>query len=471
MKLALDPTSGATLTEQLARQIEALIHSHSLRTGAKLPSIRQLAAEQRISRFPVIEAYDLLASRGLIQPKHGSGFYVTDQGGARDRAAGGADPREAAEESDQILRQFASPEPLLGLSSGFVPAAWRDVDGIAQTVRQVARTDPASLIDYAPPQGNPLLREQIARRLAPLGIGTRAQQIVITHSATHALDLVVRLRLKPGDTVFVDDPGYFNLFGLLKLQHIRLVGVPRRATGPDLDALEALLAQHRPTLFFVNPVFHNPSATNLAPQVAFRLLQLAQQHDFLLVEDDVYADLQAAPSQRLAALDQLERVIYVGGFSKTLSSSRRLGYLAVSDALARPLIDVKALTSLGGSRLNEGVVAALLERGAYRKHLDRLRRRLADALSSAVAQLRDAGWMFGETPCGGMFVWAGVPGVDDSARLVEAARRCGVLLAPGGDYRPDGATTPWVRLNIAYLRDPRAQRFLAHAATLGFQSS
>ncbi|WP_323119140.1 aminotransferase-like domain-containing protein [Burkholderia alba] len=468
MKLALDPGSGAPLTEQLTSQIEDLIRSRHLRVGVKLPSIRQLAAEQRISRFPVIEAYDRLASRGLIQPKHGSGFYVTSHVDNRDRAAGGADPRVAEEESSHILRQFdPAGSDLLGLSNGGVPAAWRDVEGIAQTVRQVIRSDPACLIDYAPPQGDARLRELIAQRLAPLGIDTTAQQVLVTQSATQALDLVVRLMLKPGDTAFVEDPGYFNLFGLLKLQGIRVVGVPRRANGPDLDALEALLERHRPKLFFVNPALHNPTATSIAPPIAFRLLQLAQQHDFSLVEDDVYADFQAAPTQRLAALDPLDRVIYIGGFSKTLSSSLRLGYLCARADLVKHLVDVKALTSMGGTRLAESIVATLLERGTHRKHLERLRRRVDDAQAGAAAQLRDAGWVRYDTVGGGLFVWARVPGVDDSARLAAAAAAFGLRLAPGSDYRPGGEATPWLRLNVAHVRDPRAARFLAHAASLG----
>lgn len=464
MKLALDTMTGIPLTEQLASQIEQMIRSQHLRSGVKLPSIRKMAADQQISRFPVIEAYDRLAALGLIQPRHGSGFYVT---GRADAHCGGADPRVAEEESTQILGQFAQASDRVKLSSGFMPAAWRDVDGIGQTVRYVARGDAASLVDYAQPQGDPLLRQQLCRHLAPLGIGAQPQQILVTHSASQALDLVVRLILKPGDTVFVEDPGYFNLFGLLKLHGVQLVGVPRHATGPDIEIAEALLRQHRPKLFFVNTVFHNPTATNVAPQVAFRLLQLATQYGFSIVEDDVYADFEPAPSQRLATLDQLDRVIYIGGFSKTLSSSLRIGYLAARRDLIKHLVDVKVLTSMGGARIAESVVAAMLERGTHRKHLERLRRRLAQASAEACARLQQAGWEVYEKPSGGMFVWARVPSVEDAARLVETARAFGLDLSPGRDYRPNGEATPWVRLNVAAVGELAAQAFVEAAGRLG----
>ncbi|PLZ01789.1 GntR family transcriptional regulator [Burkholderia sp. WAC0059] len=464
MKLALDTTAGIPLTEQLASQIEQLIRTRHLRSGVKLPSIRKMAADQQISRFPVIEAYDMLAARGLIQPRHGSGFYVTGGGGP---PCGSTDPRITEEESSHILGQFLQTDDRLRLSSGFVPAAWRDVEGIAQAVRHIARGDTAGLVDYAQPQGDLLLRQQLCRHLAPLGIEASPQQILVTHSASQALDLIVRLMLKPGDTVFVEDPGYFNLFGLLKLHGVQLIGVPRIASGPDLEIAEALLREHHPKLFFINTVFHNPTATNVAPQVAFRLLQLAQQHDFSIVEDDVYADFELVPSQRLATLDQLNRVIYVGGFSKTLSSSLRLGYLAAQDEVIKHLVNVKTLTSMGGARIVESVVAAMLERGTHRKHLERLRRRLAQASADAIARLRQAGWDVYEKPSGGMFVWARVPGVEDASRLVETAHRFGIDLAPGRDYRPNGEATSWVRLNVAAAGELAAAAFFDAAGRLG----
>jgi len=466
MKLELNRDNGVPLTEQIVTGVQTWIRSRAAHPGAKLPSIRQFAADYAISRFPVIEAYDRLVSLGYIDSRHGSGFYVAERPRGALAGEGTSDPRRADEESVHILQQFNHPGEALKLGSGFIPEAWRDMDSIGQAIRHVSRVDSSSLIDYATPLGNATLRDHLQSRVAQLGIEADASQILITNGASQALDLLMRYMLKAGDTVFVEDPGYYNLNGLLKLHGVRLVGIPRTRNGPDLDAMQAQLKEHRPRLFFINTVFHNPTGTTIAPPVAFRLLQLAREHQFTIIEDDIYADFQAEPTDRLATLDQLEHVVYVGGLSKTLSSSLRIGYLIASPAIVKDLADVKMLTSIGGSRFAEAVAVALLERGMYRKYLERLRRRMRDALGLTVQTLEDSGWEVFEKPLGGKFVWARVPHVEDAARLVECGAPLGVTVAPGSYFRPNAEISPWIRVNAAFTNDPRARAFFDAAAHL-----
>jgi DNA-binding transcriptional MocR family regulator len=466
LDIELNRESGVPLTEQIVAGISAWIHSRTAHPGAKLPSIRQFASDYSVSRFPVIEAYDRLVSLGYLDSRHGSGFYVTDRPRNPTGCEGTSDPRRAETESVHILQQFNHPGESLKLGSGFIPQAWRDMDALSQAIRHVARTDSASLIDYATPLGDAVLREHLQARISQLGIEADAAQILITNGASQGLDLLLRYMLRAGDTMFVEDPGYYNLFGLLKLHGVQVVGVPRTRNGPDVEALQALLQKHRPKLFFINTVFHNPTGTTIAPQIAFRLLQLAREHNFTIVEDDVYADFQSEPTDRLATLDQLEHVIYVGGLSKTLSSSLRIGYVVARHAIIKDLADIKTLTSIGGSMFAESVALALLERGAYRKYLERLRRRMRDALGSTAQWLENSGWELFEKPQGGKFVWARVPHIADSARLVACGEPLGVTVAPGSYFHPDGRTSPWIRINAAYAADPRARAFFDAAAQL-----
>ncbi|OAJ57426.1 GntR family transcriptional regulator [Paraburkholderia ginsengiterrae] len=466
LEIELDRDNGVPLTEQIVTGVTAWIRSRAAHPGSKLPSIRQFATDYGVSRFPVIEAYDRLVSLGYVDSRHGSGFYVTDRQPASSRCQGSSDPRRAEDESDHLLQQFNHPGETLKLGSGSIPESWRDMDGIAQAIRHVSRTDPASMVDYATPLGNLRLREHLQSRIGQLGIQAEPSQILITNGASQAFDLLMRYMLKAGDTIFVEDPGYYNLNGLLKLHGVKLIGIPRTRNGPDLDVMQEQLKSHRPKLFFINTVFHNPTGTTVAPPVAFRLLQLAREHGFSIIEDDIYTDFQTDVTDRLATLDQLEHVIYVGGLSKTLSSSLRIGCVVASHAVIKDLVDIKMLTSIGGSRFAEAVAVSMLERGAYHKYLERLRRRMRDALGSTIQTLEDACWEIFEKPVGGKFVWARVPHVDDAERLVECGAPLGVTVVPGNYFRPNMEVSPWIRIHIAFTNEPRAQAFFHAAAAL-----
>lgn len=287
-------------------------------------------------------------------------------------------------------------------------------------------------------------------------------QILLTTGASHALDLLIRLLLRPGDLVFVESPGYYNLFGLLKLQGVHMVGVPRTPNGPDTEELERLLATHRPKLFFVNGIFQNPTGTVISASVAHRVLQLADRFDFRVVEDDIYADFQTEATVRLAALDQMRRVIYIGSFSKSLSCSLRVGFIVASVDLIRRLVDVKMLTSIASSRFAEEVLTVMFENGSYHKIVQRLRRRLDRQVADSLRLVESSGWQVYAHPVGGMFLWVRRPEVEDASLLVELAARRGVRLSVGAVFTPDMTPSPWLRINVAYVDEPRAQAFLAN---------
>lgn len=467
LELVLDRGSGIPLTEQIVHGIVGWLRRHRISPGVRLPSIRRLAAEQGISRYPVIEAYDRLVALGHVESRHGSGFYVANHHRKDGEGVPGlVDPRRAGNESEHILEQLNHPNESLKLSGGFIPDTWRDKDGLGLAIRQVSRTDAPNLVDYAAQYGHLGLRTHLLHRASQLGIEAQPSQILLTHGASQALDLLMRYMLKPGDTVLVEDPGYYSLFGLLKLHGVNLVGIPRTRVGPDLDVLQAHLKRYRPKLFFINTVFHNPTGTTTTPQNVFRLLQLAYEHGVILVEDDIYADFQTTPTDRLATLDQLNQVIYVGGLSKTLSSSLRVGYVLASPSIIKDLADIKMLTSLGGSRFIDAVAATMLERGTYRKYLDKLRLRIRCAIGSTIQSLENWGWELFEKPVGGTFVWARVPHISDSTRLVECGTSLGVTIAPGGYFRPNADECPWIRINVAFSSDPRARTFFEAASLL-----
>lgn len=461
MTLSIRADLKLPLVEQVEQGIRERIARGELRGGERLRSIRTLANDLAVSRNTVIEAYDRLMAKGLIRSRQGSGYFVENAAPGLVTPGGSSNPQEANEIIDNLWHLFDDQTNQLKLGCGWLPENWRDQDDISYAIRQVARQDSAGVFNYSTPLGSANLRENLQRRLKVLNIDVATQQIMLTTGASHALDLLIRYLLKPGDVVLVETPGYYNLFGLLKLQGIRMISVPRTPQGPDLDELERLLTIYKPKLFFLNSVFQNPTGTTITPSTAHRILQLAEKFDFLVVEDDIYADLQSDISIRLAALDKLRRVIYVGSFSKSLSCSLRVGFIAAAPAMIQNLVNVKMLTSISSSRFSEEVVTVMLENGSYRKSLERLRRRLELQMTKTLSLLEGNGWCVFARPSGGMFIWARRPDISDSSVIVAAAKRRGISLSPGSVFTPDMDDCPWLRINVTYASDPRAIDFLS----------
>ncbi|MBJ9975668.1 PLP-dependent aminotransferase family protein [Pseudomonas sp. S75] len=459
MQLPLDRTSPRPLVQQLTDHLRAWIEGQRLRPGARLPSIRALACSHHLSQSCVIEAYDRLVASGWLEARHGAGFFVAEGRGAQP-------PDDADTWGDAVdgrWRQFNDEHAaLLKLGCGWLPTSWQGRDALAQAIRQVGRGDPEDLFRYCPPLGLASLRQQLHKRLTRLEIVSTPESILTTHGASHALDLLVRTLLVPGDTVIVETPGYYNLFNLLRQHQVQMLALPRTAAGPDLQALEQLLATHRPRCLFINSLYQNPTGSSLSAKMAYRLLELAREHDLRIIEDDIYADLQQGPATRLATLDSERRVIYLGSFSKTLSSALRVGFINAEPALIARLAQLKMIAGIGTSRFVEQVVGQMLATGSHRKHVQRLRARLAEHMATLLRQLEAGGWEVFCEPYGGMFVWARVPG-RSFPWLDRKALANGVLLTPGSAFDPMGEDSPWLRINVAYAQDVRAQTFLAEA--------
>jgi DNA-binding transcriptional MocR family regulator len=449
------------LVEQITGFIRTRIDERLLRAGTRMPSIRRFAADNGISRFTVVEAYDRLVAQGYLESRRGSGFYVRE----RPQPVRHPEPEQGPGTRIDVvwlLRHLYAANngtDLLLAGSGCLPESWLDEEMLHTALRALARREPSALTSYGTPQGHAPLRELLQIYLAELEINARPENIVLTAGASQALDLVARYFLQPGDAVLVDDPGYYVLFGRLAAMGMRLVGVPRTPEGVDVARLETLVKEYKPKLFMTNSVLHNPTGTSLTAATAFRILRLAEAHDFHILEDDVYADLHSGRAHRVAALDQLHRVIYVASFSKTLGAGIRVGFLAANRDLARDLTDQKMLASLTTPELGERLVCQVLSAGYYRKHVGHLRSRLARSLEPAVRNLERAGLTIFHEPAAGMFLWARAGSHDDAETLAARAQRDGIILAPGSLFSPTQARSPWMRFHVAYAGNTKLARF------------
>jgi len=459
--VTLDNQDSVPLVSQIVTAVMKQIDDRALRAGTRMPSIRKFATDHAVSRFTVVQAYDRLVAAGYLQSRQGSGFYV----GPRPK------PRVAKETSYKLdsatdvlwlLRNALrpdSPETMPGV--GWLPHSWLDEEGMQRSLRTLSRKSGGFLTRYGEPAGYLPLRELLQHRLAENGIHADPAQIILTKGTSHALDLIARFLIRPGDAVMVDDPGYFTLFGMLKSLKAKLIGVPWKLDGPDTEAMEALLKEHKPRLYFTNTILHNPTGASLSQSVAFRMLQLAEKYDLTLVEDDVYGDFMPAPATRLATLDQLNRVIYVSGYSKTISASARVGFIACNREMAENLIDMKLLSGLTTSEIDERLIHQMLSDGQFRKHMDRLRSQLDRAREKTMRNLERIGYALYVVPTGGMFLWAKKNEHANAATIASKAAKQGIILAPGNLFRPHQQPSPWLRFNVASCGDPGLFRFLA----------
>jgi DNA-binding transcriptional MocR family regulator len=302
--LTIDHESPLSLAEQIVAGVRQRVDDRILRSGMRLPPIRTMASALGVSRFTVVDAYDRLVASGLVGSRRGSGFYV--RGGAAALAAPPAASErvfERAFDNAAVMRESLADDPQhVKVGAGWLPPGWLDDAGVRRPLRALTRVADLRLTQYGPPQGYAPLRRQLQIRLDAFGISAPPEQILLTAGATQALDIVARTLLRPGDCALVDDPGYWNLFAALRLLGVRLIGVPRGYDGPDVNAIEALLIEHRPKVFITQSILQNPTSGSIAPTVAHRLLELAARHDLLIVEDDVYADLDPGSSGHAARL-------------------------------------------------------------------------------------------------------------------------------------------------------------------------
>jgi DNA-binding transcriptional MocR family regulator len=337
---------------------------------------------------------------------------------------------------------------------GAFPPDWMETSFMPAAVRKV--TSGSALqsfsLQYGEPAGDSGLRQSLSHKLAACNVQAAPNQIVTTVGATHALDIVSRTLLRAGDYVMVEEPGWAIEFARLSALGMRILPVPRRADGPDLEVMARYCQLHAPKLFVSVSVFHNPTGYCLTPGSAHRVLQLANAHNFYIVEDDTYSHIAPDHATRLCALDGLQRTIYVSGFAKILAPGWRVGFLAAPPALVEAFVDTKMLATLTTPALLEKALAWCIDQGQLRRHAERIRSRLDQARARSVKLALSHGCSFAAPPAG-LFGWVET-GVDTDA-LSQRMLDVGYLLAPGALFHAERQPSTLMRINFATTQDAR----------------
>jgi DNA-binding transcriptional MocR family regulator len=454
----LTRTSSQSLTGQLAGRFAERIRNRLLAPGARLPSVRECARQQGVSTYTVVAAYDQLLAQGLVEARRQKGFYVRD---VATRNGGVASVRPApaplvvADASTLIRGMFYRPSDKPQPGTGVFPPDWLEATFLYAAMRRVtgAKSLQAFSLQYGEPAGDGELRRCLADRLTRIQVPADPAQILTTVGATHALDIISRTLLRPGDPVMVEEPGWALEFARLEALGMRILPVPRGADGPDLNVMERYCSAgegHRPKLFVSVSVLHNPTGYSLSPGSAHRVLQLANRHDFHIVEDDTYCHLAPEHATRLCALDGLRRTVYVSGFAKILVPNWRIGFLAASPDLVSRFLETKLIATLTTPSLFERALAWCIDQGQLRRHTERIRLRLDGARGRTVKLALNAGCTLAAEPAG-LFGW-----VDTGADTDVLAQRMldeGYLIAPGSLFHARRPPTTLMRINFATAQD------------------
>lgn len=454
-----DPFRGKI--NMIVDALTAGIRAGQFRPGDRLPSIRSAATTYSLAKNTVVEAYDRLVALGLVEARHGSGFYVRDRRDEeRDRFA---HVSEAVDLmwllSEHLHQRFA-----VRVGDGHPPSSWMAgaaLAGSAAIPGAVGDDEEGGGHGYSGPSGDFRLRQRLSEALVLRSVRADPDQILLTNGANHGFDLIIRSLVEPGDVVLVDDPGYYPVFAKLKLARATIRGVVRLPNGPDPEHFERIVASSGAKLYFTQSLAHNPTGGSMSVAVMHRLLEIASRHGVTIVDDDPFADILPDSAFRLAALGALGPVIHVGCFSKTLSASLRVGYVAADPKLIAALRDLKMITLTNSSGYAERLVHGLIANGGYGGHLRQLRARVRRAGKIALQTLDRFGLDVFTPPTGGYYLWCRVPPGVEGLRFFQQAAAEGVFIAPGPVFAQErGGSAHHMRLNIAYVGDRRFQAFL-----------
>ncbi len=447
---------GTPKVQQIVEAFSQAIENGEWAPGSKLPSVRELTETLGVSKFTLNEALDRLRGRNLLTSSQGRGYFVAMET-VRPPAANWVDllPQDLL---SVLRRPLAAANGDLRPGGGHLPETWLDSEALRQTLRSVVRAPSLRIASLGTPAGLLPLRQALQQKLHGEGLSVSVEQIITTPNTVQGLDMLMRLLARPGDTVLLDTPCYFNFHANLALHGVKVVTIPRRPDGFDFAALEHLLAEHRPRLYLTTSVLHNPTGHSFSPGQAFRLLQLTQQYHCHIVEDDLYGDLHPNPPPRLAALAGLDQVTYLSGFSKILSANARVSFVVAAPQLAANLTNMKLMSGGVTSELFEQVVYRMLSEGSYAKHRKRMVQRLMEAGGRVEQWLKRCGCELPMGYEGGMFLWARLPPGVNGELLAQAALKQGMVLAPGALFGYDPAQRDSMRFNVAHSDEAKVQR-------------
>lgn len=452
----MEKETGQPLYLRIADRMEAMIDAGSLRAGDRIPSVRHSSVQHQVSVPTVMQAYALLESRRLIEARPKSGFYV------RARVAKGLGSPQVCRRKPQVaslagfgsvlsMLQDVTDPSLVPLGAAVPGDGLLPLEKLSRLTSSLARRMRSGSLRYDPPPGCLALRKELSRLSLDWGCGLDADDFVVTLGASEALHLALAAVTKPGDTVLVESPTYYGTLGLLAQMKLKVIAIPSSPEeGLEMAAVRSTLEKHKVAAILVIPNFSNPLGSMMPERNRRELLMLAGVHGLPIIEDDIYGDIphDGPRPHCLKALDDGDRVILCGSYSKTLAPGFRVGYIAPG-GYREQVMELKNAFNLGGPALPALTVAEFLRTGGYERHLRKLRQTYRDQVGKmreTVAEVFPEGTRM-SNPAGGFVLWLELPDDVDAGVLFREARSHGITFAPGQMFSPVGNFLNCLRLS------------------------
>jgi DNA-binding transcriptional MocR family regulator len=466
-------TQQNILYESVADSISGMIAAGTLRPGERVPSVRRLSSQRRVSIATVLRAYEVLENRGLIEARPNAGYYVRHRNRIAEEPSISNPPRAAQLVGISALVQdvLDSRRPgIMSFGTACPPPEYMPTGKLQRLTASIARRKPQALTQYVLPPGNEELRRQIARRSLDLGCNLAARDIIVTHGAMEAVNLCLRAVAKPGDTVALESPTYFGLLQTLESLGIKALEIPTHPReGISLDALEFALDRSRIAAVIAMPNAQNPLGFTMSDENKKRLVKMLEKRAIPLIEDDVYGDLHFGDerAQPAKAFDRVGNVMLCSTFTKTVAPGFRLGWVAPGRWHAQVQM-LKFINSVGCPELLQMVIAEFLASGGYDRQLRSLRRAFQDQVlhfSSAIAQHFPAGTRI-TRPSGGFILWVELPEGIDSVELFRQALRDNISFGPGVLFSATDRYRNCIRIGCAEPWSARVEQAIARLGAL-----
>lgn len=449
------------LYEDVSGRIGEMIKKGVYRPGDRIPSLRALSRQMRVSINTVMGAYAHLENVGAIEARPQSGYYVSSTFPEPEppQATGDA-TQEIAPNSVilgdvtlQVMANLANPS-LLPLGTGIPNPNLLPIDKLNRMLSAESRRFRLQSISYAGAQGVKRLRAQIARRSLNSGRSLAPDEIVITSGCVEAMTLALQAVCRPGDTVAVGSPVYYTFLKFVQWMGLKILEVPSSpGEGMNLDILDYAIRHNPVSACITIANFNNPLGGLMPDGRKREMVELLARHNIPLIEDDVYGDLAFGPTRPVStkAYDEKGLVLYCSSFSKTLAPGYRIGWIAPG-RFQRKVEQLKTLFNIATASPTQLAVAEFLTNGGYDYHLRTLRR----VYARQVAQMREAvGRHFPQgtrvtRPDGGYIIWVELPEEYDTFKLYEAALEKGISVAPGTIFTLGDKYRNCLRLNAAF---------------------